>query len=254
MVFSQILENFKLLFERSKSGILMAMVAVAGLSLLLMSPYWVTNYLKLQALSTGNLQSFWLAGAGSICSSLWILLSYLLVGALRVGISRPMRRVMVEGPQAVTGAGDALKQCMEGYWMNLVAYLLVGIAMTIGAFFCVLPMFVVAFFVAFVPYLVSARSVDIVEAFKLSATYAQKQWLGLLASMALVILVMVVLGCCIGGGVNAIALRAFGVVGTAAVAPLLMIVGEAMGIVSWLFFGATLVTLETAESGTPIQR
>jgi len=252
--FGEILENFKLLFERSKSGILLAMVAIAALSLLLMSPYWVANYLRLDAMSSGDYRSFWLAGAGSLCSSLWLIVAYLLVGALRVGISRPMRRVMVEGPQAVTGPGDALKQCMEGYWMNLVAYLLVGIALTIGAFFCVLPMFVVAFFVAFVPYLVSARHVDIVQAFKLSATYAQKQWLGLLASIAIVVLLTVIVGCCIGGGGNAIALRAFGLKGTAAVAPLLMIVGEAMGIVSWLFFGATLVTLETAESGTPIQR
>jgi len=252
--FSELIENFKLLFMRSKSGILPAMVAIAALSIVVNSPSWVMNYFTLHALSNGDFQSFWAGGFGANCSRMFTLVAILLVGALRVGLARPMRRVMVDGPEAVNGVGDALKQSMEGYWMNLLAYFLVGIALAIGAILCILPMFVVAFFVAFVPYLVSSMNVEIVEAFKLSATYAKNQAPALIASMGIVILVMVVLGCCVGAGGNAIAVRLFGLMGTVAVTPLVSIIGELVGIVWWLFMGATFVTLETAETRTEIKR
>lgn len=252
--FNDVVDNFKLLFDRSKSGILPAMVVMSVLWILLSTPQYLTNFLKLRALSEGDFDSMWVGTGIGACSGLWILVVAVLVGALRAGISRPMRRVMVEGPGAVQGVGDALKQCTHRYGMLVGAYLLTVIALVIGALLCILPMFVVMFFVAFVPYLVSACEADVVEAFKRSATYAQNQWQVLAGVLGGFVLIMVVVGCCVGGVTNALAVRIFGLSGTALVSPLLAIVGELVGLFVWLFFGATLITLETAETGTPIQR
>ena len=57
-----------------------------------------------------------------------------------------------------------------------------------------------------------------------------------------------------GKGGNALAVRLFGLMGTVAVTPLVSIIGELVGIVWWLFMGATFVTLETAETRTEIKR
>lgn len=250
---SQIFENLKLLFGRSTSGILPAMAALAALALLLAVPSWVMNYLRLSALAEGDFRSFWAQGVGQYCGSLMTLVAAVLVGALRVGIYRPIRRVMVEGPQAVAGPGDALKQAAQGYGMNIAAYLLVGVAMFFGVLACFVPVFVVMFFVAFVPYLVAAKGTDVIESFKLSTKYAMNQAPALLAALGLIVLLVVVFACCIGAGGNAAAVSMFGLTGSAVALPFMTILGEVVALFWWLFLGATLVTLETAETGTPIQ-
>ncbi|HJK97031.1 MAG TPA: hypothetical protein RMF84_07400, partial [Polyangiaceae bacterium LLY-WYZ-14_1] len=135
-----------------------------------------------------------------------------------------------------------------------LASLVYGVAVAVGMVLCIIPGLVAAFFLAFVPYLVSTQGLDIGASLTRSVELAQKHVVPLLIAVAIYVVVAL-------GVIAAIAVLTFianaalgPAAGAAFTSPVSFLISTIASYVGWLFFASALVTIDAAESGTEIVR
>ncbi|MBI2897623.1 MAG: hypothetical protein HYY06_28955 [Deltaproteobacteria bacterium] len=252
VTFGQIWASYRVLLRRSMPGVAMVFAGLALANLVFNVPAWIVQYLQLQALSTamfGDVGS--LAIVGSLTNLLRLVATVAIV-SIRVGLSRPIRALLVEGPDAVKGAGPTLKMATQRFWPVLGTTLLVGLAIAVGLILCVLPGLAAMFLLMMAPYLVSACEADVGSAFKRSYTLATRNIGPFLGVIGIAVGgVLVLLG--VSVAMNAVVVSMLGFAAVVFVQPVVLILGEALGFLWWLLFGAAFVTAETADSGVQVR-
>lgn len=252
--FSDVLENFKRLASRGNAGgLLAAYLLLTVVRLVVTVPQWVFTYLRIDAIGSGHLDSIGTYSAVSTCFSFVQLIFALIVAALFVGLYKPIRLLLVQGPGSVVGVGGALKLAWSRFLPALAITLIVGVCVAVGAVLCLLPGLVVLFFLVMAPYLVAAVDQDIGDSLRRSIDLAKTNVGVIIAGVGILIAVAIVLAI-VQFGLVAVSVSVLGLaVGTMVVAPIVFILGAAIGYLTFLFFGALYVTVETSASGEAIR-
>jgi hypothetical protein len=174
----------------------------------------------------------------------------LAISGVLIGLYGPLRNSMITGATP-GGPGEVLKLAASDLLSKIAVMLLLALAIIVGFFLCIIPAFVAAFFLAMAPYLVAAAGVSVGDSIKRSFELSTKNAGPILIVMAAVIVVgLIVFGiAAIGGGVMV------GVIGPAGLLiaqPVAALLGLAVSWFTFLLWGSTAVTIETAHNGIPI--
>jgi len=211
-----------------------------------------------------DFQIEWLALVVNILQwivSLLVMATSFLVGGLTLGLYRPLRLALLEGPDAVAEKGGALALARQRYGWALLSIFLFGIILTTGLLFCVLPGFAVLAFLGMMPFLVVACDEDLGSGFQRSVNLLLRNPLPLLGGYGAVFVIqLLVIGLtfAIGAGVGLVA----GLVGAGLGFPVTAIgiggalgsliggvIGLPIGYLNMLIIGGTFVSVEAHDSG-----
>lgn len=245
-------QTFKALLPRASKGVLVVYLALSAIRFVGTAPTWVTQYLAMDRLASGDFSGAAGLNIASLCASLVSLAILIVVGTLTVGLGRAMRRQMVEGEGAIDGFAGAFTEARARFWQTMGAYLLYGVAVAVGALFCVLPGLFAAFAFAFVPYLVAAVDAEIMDSFKRSWELVKKNVGPMLVVIGIVVAIGIVLAL-INFGIAAALTAALGPIGIIVSSALVTLVGIAVGYFLFLLLGALLITCETADANVPLR-
>src|SRR5688500_11847292 len=152
--------NFTSLLKRPKGGLFVAWLLLSVANLVLQVPRWIIAYLQQSALMTGDFRAVSTYGTATLCSSGFYLVMALLISGMLIGLYGPMRQIMITGAPA-GGAGEVLKAASGDLLSKIAVMLLLGLAIGIGAIFCIIPGLLAAFFLGMAPYLVAACGVSV---------------------------------------------------------------------------------------------
>lgn len=249
----EVLETFKILLRRSMKGVLAVYVVISLVRFVASAPQWVTQYLTMDRLASGDFSGAAGLNIASLCASGVMLVISIAVGVLTVGLGRAMRRQMVEGEGAVTTFGEAFGEAKLRFWHTLGAYLLYAVAVAVGAILCIIPGLIAAVVFAFVPYLVAATDTEIMDSFKRSIDLVKKNVGPVLA----VIGILIVVGLIIAGiniGLVAAFTAAIGNAGIIIASAIVTLFGIAVGWVFFCLIGAMFITCETADANVPLRK
>jgi len=252
--FSDVIENFKHLARRGNAGgLLTAYLLLTVVRLVISVPQWVFTYMRFDALSSGDFESMGTFSTIGTCFSFIQLLVALIVSSLFVGLYKPIRMLLVQGPGSVAGVGAALRLAWSRFLPALAIMLIVGICVGVGFVLCIVPGFVALFFLIMAPYLVAAVDQDIGDSLRRSIDLAKANAGVIIAGVGILIGIAIVLAL-VQFGLAAGAIAALGLAtGGMVAAPIVFILGAVFGYLAFLFFGALYVTVETSDSGAPIQ-
>jgi len=244
-----VFETFRLLLARSQPGLLGALGTVLGVSALLQLPQWVANIIA--AVSPASALA---ATPVSVCAGCIGFLGSVAVAVVLAGLFRPVRRLLLEGPGAAMDVRSTLRAATQDWVPLLVATLVLGVAVGFGSILCIVPGLVAAFFLGFVPYLVSTQGMDIWASLTRSVELATKHVAPLLVAVVLFVAAMLAVGI-VYAVVAFVLTAALGPsAGPAFAAPIMFVLMTGTSYLGWLFFASTLVTIDAAESGIPIAR
>jgi len=250
---SEIFDNFKLLFGRLKGGFIGAYLVLSLANVLVQAPTWIVTYLQQEALESGNFSDLGTYSLLTICTSFFQIGVSLVIGAVMLGLYRPIRMALVQGPEALGGTGALLKLAYTGFLPKLGIMLVVGIAIGIGLVLCIVPGVLAAYFLCLAAYLVAAVDQPIGDAIRRSIELAKTNLVPLIVAIVVYVVVIgVATG--IGATLGAVLTATLGAIGLLVAQPIAALVGVAVGYVGFVFFGAVAVTVETADSGTPLLR
>ena len=248
---SDVMQAFKALLSRGTRGLLGAYLILAVARLITTAPGWVLSYLQLSSLERGDLSGMTTYSVAGICTSVLQIGLGLVIGAVSIGMYRPARMLLVGEGAAVGGAGSVLKLSTQRFLPSLGVVLLVGVAIFLGALFCLLPGLVVAFFLMLAPYLVAAVDQDVVDSLKRSFELAKTNIVtlllaigGLIGLTVIMVVVQMVLAV-IAGSTGSMA-------ATILIAPVVTVIGIAIGYPVFLFFAAVCIAVETTDAGVTL--
>jgi len=244
-----IFEGFQLLLARARPGLFGALGTLLGVAALLQLPQWVIGVIGAAspdaALATLPV---------SVCVGCIGGIGSFAIGVVLTGLLRVARRLLLEGPGAAQPVGPTLREATRDWISLALASLVYGVAVAVGMVLCIIPGLVAAFFLAFVPYLVSTQGLDIGASLTRSVELAQKHVVPLLIAVAIYVVVAL-------GVIAAIAVLTFianaalgPAAGAAFTSPVSFLISTIASYVGWLFFASALVTIDAAESGTEIVR
>ena len=206
--------------------------------------------MQFDALQRGSLSDLGAVSTGAICTSLFQLTGEVLLGSLSFGLYRTLRKLALEGPGAAGSALDVLKRAAHRYAHLVGAFMLMLVAVFVGALACGVGALVAAFFVFLAPYLVSAREQEVVESFKTSFEAAKANATTLIVAMAVsVVTVLIMFG--IGAGLGALMTSVFGAVGVFLSSGLGFLIGSVVGFVLFVYVASVAVTIDL---GRPLTR
>ncbi|MFU8804926.1 MAG: hypothetical protein ACNA8W_14020 [Bradymonadaceae bacterium] len=174
------------------------------------------------------------------------LVQVILVYTLRVALFKTLREVAHHGAESVGGIGEVFRdigpRLVPVFLINLIVFALVAV----GLMLCVIPGLVAIFFLAFAPYLVAARGLQLGDALQTSARIARHQWLLLVTAIAVAFAALLAMGC-VGLGGNLILIQPLGrlAIPTGMVGAWVM--HAVVGFFAWIYWGAVYITAETAE-------
>ena len=230
------------------SGILGGFLVMSFAALFAHVPMWISQYLRIESgtqIFSGNFSD---AGQSNLLASALGFLGgglMLLVFAARLGLARPMRMVILEGPQSVTSVGDALRLALTGFGPNLGISLAYFIAIAAGSFCCFLPGLALAVLLYPATYLVATER-DFGGSFSMSVNWIQKHPGALVGSLGIVVSIVLVLGCC-NCGFSGVAVERFGPMTVVYMAPLTWIFGEVFGIFTMTLLGSACIAADQAD-------
>lgn len=169
------------------------------------------------------------------------------------GLARAMRRGMVEGASAVGGFGGALKAAFSRYPHVLGNLFLVGIGLAIAVVFCVLPVLPAFFFFLIAPYLVAIGQEDPWTGIVRSCKMAVRN-VGAFATLAAILVGTFALAAGIGWAMIMVLTPVLGPAGAQlAWQGIGFVLGFPVVFLAWVLMVSSFVTLETAETGTPLR-
>jgi len=200
---------------------------------------------------------FWIGGGQWLIA----LVSVVLL-SVQLGLTRAVRTALVGedgpggggpgAPPPKIGVGEAFKLSFSRYLQVFANIWLVGLAISIGLLFCILPGLAVMFFVLGAPYLVASCGDNAWNGFIRSFKLTARQFVP-------VIILFVILTGLIGIGIGI----GFGTLGALATHGRWVFFGVRVGMQAvmlpigyllWVLITATYVTIETADSGVEVKR
>lgn len=251
---SEVFAGFPLVLARSWRSVAVPYLLLALAVLVLVSaPTAALQAMQLRAIEDGALSGGIALSLITIAASLLALVLSLAIGTTQSGLTRVLRRAVVEEGYR-PGLGDAFRTALSRFWPLLANLLLVGIGVVAGVLLCVLPLFAAIFFLMMAPYYVAALD--------------EGPWEGVVRSVrtavrnAGVFVVLTLVASVVGGlyyfGVWLLTVSLTATLGAAmgqlVAQAAVQVVGLPLGYLFWVFFQAAFVTVETAESGAPIVR
>lgn len=230
------------------SGILAGFLVMSACAFVAYIPYWISQYLRLDAgaqVFSGNFEG---ATQGTLLADVLGLLGgglLLLVFAARLGLARPMRMVIVDGPTTVNGVGDALRIALSGFGPNLGITLAYAVAVAAGSFCCILPGLALAVLLYPATYLVATER-DFRSSFSMSVDWLQKHPGALLGSLGIVVGITLVVSCC-SCGFSGAGVSRFGAMSVVYMAPVTWFFGELFGVFTMTLLGSACIAADQAD-------
>jgi len=247
-----VFSNFMTLVKRSGLTFTALWLALAAVELTLNLPSLLQLLVQGGAVDVGDAGKAFFFGTGMLCVSLANFAGLIVLAALKVALSRPMRASLVQGPEAVGGALGALKMAGSKIFPALGATLLVGLMVLAGLVVCVVPGFIVAFLFCMVPYLVVTRDeLSFGGAFGESMRMAKLNAGPIILGIVLAVVVGLVLAG-VNAGLAVVLVTNLREYGLFALSLSVFVIQVAVGLVSWLFWGAMYVSIETSDANVAI--
>lgn len=197
--FGAALDVFKVLMGLLlPSGLLGAMALMSGAALVASAPMWVGRYLSARSALQVLEGQYSAAGQYELLSAALQVVSaalMLVVMAARLGLARPMRMVVLDGPTTVTGTGDALRLALGGFGPNLGICVVYALAISAGSCLCFIPGIVAGVLLYPALYLV-ATGREVGGSLSLSVDWVSRHTGALLGTIGVLFAVGLILGCC----------------------------------------------------------
>jgi hypothetical protein len=244
--FDTVFENFKLLLGRSTGNVLLSFVIVVGAIMMF--------GVVIQGMNVGLMKAD-LATVAMILGILLIPVNFVLgmfSSAFQFGLFSPMKRLLVEGPGAVDGPIDGIKQSVQKIFPLMGASLVIGVVGFIGMLMCCVPGFLILFFTLPAPYLIATRDdLDFFEAFQEGFELAQRHVVLLLICVAGLIFLFFGIGAMIA--ISNFALMSVLQEWTPVVQPILIApIQLLLGYLTTVLWAAVFTSIDAAERGTRI--
>lgn len=216
-------------------------------------PGWIVGYVQLEALATGDFAT--MATLGLVSGLVRFVSAFAIVAivAIRIGLSRSIRAILVDGPDAVAGPSAAFADAKKGFWSIVGITLVCGVAIGVGMVLCILPGLAAMFLLLAAPYLVAVGASDFGSSFQRSYELTTKNTgplIGVLLTVAGTMAVLIGLSF----GLRYVLTMSFGLAAAMFAEPVTLLLAEAAGLFWWPFVGAALVTVETAYRGVPLRK
>lgn len=248
--FGAALDVFKsLMGQLVSSGLLGGFLAMSAGSLVASIPLWVGQYLSINALlemGNGDLEAFGQATMlGNVLRFLGAVLM-LVVFAARLGLARPMRMLIVDGPTSVNGTGDVLRLAFGRLGPNLAICFLYSIAVAAGSLCCLLPGLAAAVLLYPATYLVATER-DVLLSPSIGVNWLQRHAGALLGPIGILVAVALVFGCC-NCGISGTATAQFGPMSMVYMLPVYWFLGEVIGVVNFTFLASGCIAADQAET------
>ncbi len=179
-----------------------------------------------------------------------MLLVGIVLQAFRLALYRPMRGVMTDGPGAYPDLGSLKDPIVSNFVNVLLANLLYGLAVGVGALFCLIPGLVAAVVFAMAPYY-AANGTPPVDAMRDSLESAKRYPVLFIAAVGAAVIILGVIQAVVALVITIIgsALGEYGVI-VSNLTQWMMVV--ALGAIIWVTWGATFITIDLAESGEQV--
>lgn len=248
--FGAALDVFKTLMGQLwPTGLLGAYGLLAVASIVANVPLWVSQYLRVHALERVMAGDYGGSGDMLLANALGGLTGLLMVVviAARLGLAKPMRMVVLEGPQTVTGTGAALQLALSGFPSNLGITIVYLLAISAGSCLCFIPGIIAAVLLYPALYLV-ATGRDFGGSLSTSVDWVSRHTGALLGTVGVLFAIGLVLGCC-NCGVSGAVTRSLGPMTVVYLMPAGTILGEALSVVTLTFVASGCIAADQAESG-----
>ena len=247
--FGAALDVFKtLLAQMVPTGLLGAFMVMVAVSLVVQAPGWVGHYLHtraLQGVMSGQYDGLLTGGLGTALK----LLSSVLMGlmfAARLGLARPMRMIVLAGPQSVSGTADVLRLALGRFGPNLAATIVYAFAIALGSFFCFFPGIAAALLLYPALYMVATEH-DVGSAFSTSMDWVSRHTGALVGTAGVLFAIGVVMFCCSCGSFGVLTTRV-GPSTSVYVLPVLAVIGELVSALSLTFLASGCIAADQAET------
>ncbi|MBA2661079.1 MAG: hypothetical protein H0U74_02195 [Bradymonadaceae bacterium] len=255
--FGDVIDNAKLLLERSKGPLLYGWLIAAGVELMLvimLIAAAIVLAMGVTSAGSGSLGLFGLASIGSFFIGLLGIVSLVLVNAVRTAFYRPMRLVMLHGPQAVPDVQTLIRMAMERAVNVLLVSCATGVVVMVGMLFCIVPGFIAAFLLLPAAYLAATRDdLDLVSAMKEAVEIAKANVPVLLACVVVLIGVGFAVGI-FGAIINFAATMAVGHWGQYVAQIGQWGATTVVGYIGWIALGAAFITIDFNDKGLKVAK
>lgn len=232
-----------------------AVLALAAALLAL--PRAILQAMQLASLRSGNLADVLGNGVGfgvgSLCASVVSIAGSYCVATLFVGVTRTQRALLLEGPHAIEGGvSQVLKRATQNFGSLLLYTFVCGLAIAVGIIGCGIGVLVTAFLFGMGPYLLANVTTDIGGALKRSYELSMRN----IGPLAICIIIAIVAGLVVSfvAGLGQIIGLSIGVVGVAATTFVGTLISFAFNLVVGQFVTAAHISMESADSNTPIAK
>jgi hypothetical protein len=243
----EVVDRFKIVFDRAKGSILKAWFGVAAVLLIFemlqasmsVVNYFLDNVAVSAVLGTIGMVLGFIAWFVGIAAS-----------ALQMSLLKPLHRALFEGVHTVGGPKEVLREASTVFVPVLIAMLLLSVS-SFGLICCIVPGLFLLFIFCQAPYLAATQDIDPISALKRSFELNKTYWMVILAAIGAMLVVGLTAGCFLGASTTVLGFM------SSFLTPFNWIV---IGGVNWLFvqvltFGVFLVhatvfsTIETKETG-----
>jgi hypothetical protein len=233
------------------TGLLGGFLVMAAASVVAQVPTWIAQYLQVRVLTqvaSGNygvLTEAWFANILKILSSLLLTVVF----AARLGLARPMRMIVLAGPQSVSGTGDVLRLALGRFGPNLVASVVYFFIVAMGTMFCFLPGIAAAVLLYPALYMVATER-DLGASLSSSMDWVSRHTGALLGTAGVLFAIGVVMFCCSCGSLGVMTTR-LGPTTSVYTLPFMTVFGELVSVVSLTFLTSGCIAADQVESAPP---
>ncbi len=242
--------NIGTLFKRSMGSLGMAWVAIFVVSIIMGLPKMFLDLVVRDIIPVDLPDISPMAMlALTITFTLASMIGTFALAGISMGLYRPMRTAMVEGKASIGGLSDVIRSASTRLLPTLGVLFLMTVAIFVGTLMCIIPGIIAAFLLCMAPYLVATRDeLGVMDSLKQSVRLAQENFVAILVPIILIIVVVLPIQFVIVA-LMAGSMLALGPVTMVAFVPVSWLVGFVLNYAIWIVFGATYITIETADAG-----